>query len=100
MSKFELFLRVNINQYSWNGLDNIFIIARIAFQERRKGHFTALIRSILPTLEQIGMQYIGIEAANTASSQFARKIGMNTSNDNRNFYGSLSDIKLALLSID
>lgn len=68
------------------------IIARLGFSMERTGHRTHLLRFFTRVARKYGINYIGIECANTKSSIFAKKLGFN-SIDDENYSITANELK-------
>lgn len=71
--KIDLYIRWQPNSKIWK--DDTLVIARIGFQEKRKGHGTDLLNFIVSLGDKYNYKKIVIECANDNSSGFARHHG-------------------------
>lgn len=73
------------------------VLARIGFQEERKGHGRRLLTLLTVLAPEIGYKHIAIEAANVNSSAFGRRFGLQPMDEReRNWIGSVVDVQRAL----
>lgn len=72
------------------------VIARIYFEEQRKGHGRNLLNWLVQLAPEIGYKYIAIEAANEKSSAFGKRFGLELANGKAGWLGSVENIEQAL----
>jgi ribosomal protein S18 acetylase RimI-like enzyme len=73
------------------------VLARIGFQEERKGHGRRLLTMITRLASEIGYKHIAIESANENSSAFGRRFGLQPMDElESNWIGSVFDVQRAL----
>ncbi|MDD2134801.1 hypothetical protein [Pseudomonas kurunegalensis] len=72
------------------------VIARLYFVEQRKGHGRSLLEWLVKIAPEIGYKYIAIEAANENSSAFGERFGLELTNGNTGWLGSVENIQKAL----
>lgn len=72
------------------------VIARIYFEEQRKGHGRTLLNWLVQLAPAIGYKYIAIEAANENSSAFGKRFGFELENGKAGWLGSVENIGQAL----
>lgn len=70
---FDLYFRWLPISQSWK--NNTLVIARIGFKNTRIGHGTRLLQFLCKQARKFGVEYIGIESANSNSVEFGRKLG-------------------------
>jgi predicted GNAT superfamily acetyltransferase len=71
----ELYLRYKPTYEPY--LPNTLVIARIGFQETRKGHGTSLLRFIAAVADQFGIDHIALEQVSENSKAFCKALGFN-----------------------
>ncbi|MDM9552441.1 GNAT family N-acetyltransferase [Pseudomonas asiatica] len=72
------------------------VIARIFFEEQRKGHGRNLLNWLVQLAPEIGYKYIAIEAANENSSAFGKRFGFELKNGKAGWLGSVENLEQAL----
>ena len=89
--KVDLYLRmIEFSGGLWD--TDTFVIARIGFQEERKGHGTDFLRFLTNVLP-VQYKYIGIECVNENSSQFAERLGFKPHKSDNDYIITISDLK-------
>ncbi len=73
VKKFTFYLRFNPRMHPWP-LKTL-VIAQIGFDDTRIGNGTDFIRFVVKSSQKFGIENIGIESANHASSSLAAKCG-------------------------
>jgi GNAT superfamily N-acetyltransferase len=84
-AKVSLFARTEGNGRLWPA--NTFVLCRLGFAEKRRGHGRSLIEFLLRILPKYGYSRIVLDECNKDASQFAAKLGfVRASHAPRSFY--------------
>lgn len=89
--QFDLYFRVTPPKGDLWRSDTL-VVARIGFDQERKGHGTDLLRFLVGIAEAVGFTHIGIESANGDCSAFAARLGLTPYGRPDNFLASVADI--------
>jgi len=94
--QYDLYLRVFGHKTDfWP--EGTLVIARIGFKNIKKGHGTALLRSLVEHADEVGYAHIAIECANANAQAFGVKLGFENYRDNH-FITDVATVRKHLLA--
>lgn len=82
--KIDLYVRYKQKQGYWG--EDALVLARIGFDQQKKGHGTSLLKFLVSLADKYQYTKIGIEQANKNSEAFAKKYGFEPSKTLANSY--------------
>lgn len=95
-AKYDLYFRVTPVYVDGRWDSNTLVVARIGFQDERKGHGRALLQFLVDVADKLPYTHIGIEEANPEATAFGVRFGFSQIEKRRDL---LAPVEVVLLNL-
>lgn len=95
-AKYDLYFRVTPVYVDGGWDSNTLVVARIGFQDERKGHGRALLQFLVDVADKLPYTHIGIEEANSKATAFGIRFGFTRYGEGRDLLALADDVRKSL----
>lgn len=92
-AKYDLYFRVTPVYVDGGWDSNTLVVARIGFEDERKGHGRALLQFLVDIADKLPYTHIGIEQANPDATAFGTRFGFCRHGEGKNLLASADDVR-------